>query len=298
MYKIKRAVELTGVNAGTLRAWEQRYGVGSPKRTDAGYRLYDDEAISEIRAMQGLVASGWSHTEAAAEVVRRRAVAAEAQPDAPADERLTAAFLNATRRLDDESLNAVLDEAFSRGSFEYIVDGWLMVTLRRLGEEWVAGRMDIPSEHFASNAIMRRLGNVFDSAASTSGRDKVLVGTPAGSFHEMGSLALAAAARRRGLAVVYLGCNVPTEAWVDAARRHHASAVVISVVMPQDADTARDTVDALARECPEVLVAIGGSSGHRVANAGLVLTGGIAESAKALADAVSAKLVSDHSRAH
>ena len=35
MYTIKRAAELTGVSAATLRAWERRYDVVEPQRTDA-----------------------------------------------------------------------------------------------------------------------------------------------------------------------------------------------------------------------------------------------------------------------
>ena len=36
MYTIKRAAELTGISVATLRAWERRYGVVSPQRSDGG----------------------------------------------------------------------------------------------------------------------------------------------------------------------------------------------------------------------------------------------------------------------
>ena len=45
MYTIKRAAEITGVPAATLRAWERRYAIIQPERTDSGYRLYDDESV-------------------------------------------------------------------------------------------------------------------------------------------------------------------------------------------------------------------------------------------------------------
>jgi len=39
----------TGVNAITLRAWERRYGLITPKRTAKGHRLYTEQDIRLIR---------------------------------------------------------------------------------------------------------------------------------------------------------------------------------------------------------------------------------------------------------
>ena len=64
MYTISRAAELTGVPVATLRAWERRYAVVAPQRTEGGYRLYDDGALAAIRAMSDLVDGGWSPRQA------------------------------------------------------------------------------------------------------------------------------------------------------------------------------------------------------------------------------------------
>ena len=45
MYTIKRAAELTGISVATLRAWERRYGVVHPQRSDGGYRLYGPDDV-------------------------------------------------------------------------------------------------------------------------------------------------------------------------------------------------------------------------------------------------------------
>jgi MerR family transcriptional regulator, light-induced transcriptional regulator len=46
---IKDVAERTGIAAGTIRMWEQRYGFPEPDRTDAGYRLYDDDDVDALR---------------------------------------------------------------------------------------------------------------------------------------------------------------------------------------------------------------------------------------------------------
>src|SRR3954451_10565256 len=71
MYTIKRAAELTGISVATLRAWERRYAVVSPQRSDGGYRLYGPEDVRALAIMNSLVNEGWSAREAAAETLRR-----------------------------------------------------------------------------------------------------------------------------------------------------------------------------------------------------------------------------------
>lgn len=46
---IKEVAEKTGLAAGTIRMWEQRYGFPDPARTDSGYRLYAPEDVESIR---------------------------------------------------------------------------------------------------------------------------------------------------------------------------------------------------------------------------------------------------------
>jgi DNA-binding transcriptional MerR regulator len=46
---IKDLAEQTGVAAGTIRMWEQRYGFPEPSRTPAGYRIYTEQDVIALR---------------------------------------------------------------------------------------------------------------------------------------------------------------------------------------------------------------------------------------------------------
>ena len=46
---IKDLAEQTGVAAGTIRMWEQRYGFPEPARTAAGYRIYTEQDVVALR---------------------------------------------------------------------------------------------------------------------------------------------------------------------------------------------------------------------------------------------------------
>lgn len=51
LFPIREVVRLTGVNPVTLRAWERRYGLIQPVRTEGGHRLYSQADIEAIRSI-------------------------------------------------------------------------------------------------------------------------------------------------------------------------------------------------------------------------------------------------------
>lgn len=46
-YSIGEFARLCGINATTLRAWQRRYGLLKPLRTDGGHRLYSDNDVQQ-----------------------------------------------------------------------------------------------------------------------------------------------------------------------------------------------------------------------------------------------------------
>src|SRR4051812_36026391 len=51
LFPIREVARLTGVNPVTLRAWERRYGLIQPTRTESGHRLYSMSEIERIRSI-------------------------------------------------------------------------------------------------------------------------------------------------------------------------------------------------------------------------------------------------------
>lgn len=263
MYTIREAADRAGVSSEVLRAWERRYGVVSPRRTASGYRLYDAADIRRIRAMRTLVDDGWTPS-AAAQSLRDVADVDLPQPasDAPspsegADD-LVARFVDAAARIDAAETVAAIDEMGAKGSFEHVVDRYLFPALREIGDGWAAGRLSVAAEHAASGHAARWLAAAYEAAASNPARHRVLIGLPPEARHELGALAFATAARRAGLAVEYLGADLPVTDWVGAARGTDAAAAVIAVPTANDAAAARRVASALRGALPELPVFVGG----------------------------------------
>jgi DICT domain-containing protein len=57
---IKDVAERTGIAAGTIRMWEQRYGFPAPGRTPSGYRRYTEEDVDALRKVLALRHRGLS----------------------------------------------------------------------------------------------------------------------------------------------------------------------------------------------------------------------------------------------
>lgn len=296
MYNIKEAAARAGVSVPVLRAWERRYGIVAPARTASGYRQFDDESVARIRTMRALISDGWSPSAAAAAIVagdvpvdtdprdQSGAIAARVRPvdgaGSTTGAELGARFISASQTMDSATLEVVLDELFSRGSFERVAGELLFPSLRGLGDAWERGAVTVAGEHLASHAVLRRLAQALDGAGrSITGRPRVVVGLPPGARHELGALAFAVAARRAGLTVDYVGADLPVDDWVRAAVG--ADAAVIGVVTRRDRTPALNVARALRAAHPALVVAFGGAAAP--ADAGvLALPGGLPESVQAL----------------
>lgn len=278
MYTIKQAAIRSGVPVQLLRAWERRYGVVNPARSDSGYRLYDDLAIDRLRAMRRLIDDGWAPSTAATRIrdlddasvsalvgTETETVRVPAARAAFAAGELAGAFVAAAADLDERALEQILDDMFARGSFEQVNADLLMPALKALGDAWQAGRIDIAAEHAAAGAVQRRLGSAFMAAGRPSDDQAVvLVGLPPGARHDLGALAFATAARRSGIEVRYLGADLPVQDWLDAVTRTAAAGVVIGVVIASDVDPAERVGLAIRAANQRVVIAFGGPAASTV----------------------------------
>jgi DNA-binding transcriptional MerR regulator len=58
LFPIREVARVTGVNPVTLRAWERRYGLIQPTRTESGHRLYSLGDIEKVRSILAWIERG------------------------------------------------------------------------------------------------------------------------------------------------------------------------------------------------------------------------------------------------
>lgn len=294
MYTIKHAAQRVGITTATLRAWERRYGVIAPHRSESGYRLYGDHDVAVLRSMKQLVDQGWSAALAAAEAIRLdRAQPAHAPPTEVRDggagpspdlaERLT----TAAAALDTTDLAATLDEVFAIGSFETVMTEHVFPALKSLGDAWAEGRVSIAGEHLASNAVMRRLALAYEAAASYGHGPRIALGTAPHTRHEIGLFAFAVTARRHGMDTDYLGADLPIDDWIGFVDDPGLAAVVLAIPTTADITAAAAVITALCEHRPGLVVAVGGAQQSHAPEPAVRLGHDIVAGARTLATLVS-----------
>lgn len=70
-YKISEVAELLDIPASTLRFWEDKFTIISPRRNDRGTRFYTPDDIDKISMIHYLVKQRGLRLDAAQEQIRR-----------------------------------------------------------------------------------------------------------------------------------------------------------------------------------------------------------------------------------
>lgn len=225
--RIGELARRTGTSPELLRAWEQRYALLRPTRSEGGFRLYSDQDEARVLRTKALIAEGLSASEAA-----RRAVGPEGPTeqgeDVPATEGLAAEFQEALDRFDEDGANRALDRLLAALSLETVMQHVLLPYLHVLGNRWASGEITIAQEHFASSLIRGRLLGL--ARGWGAGRaPSLLLACPPGEEHDLGLIMFGIAAWRRGWRITYLGQDTPVETIAQAAAAVEPALVVLAV---------------------------------------------------------------------
>jgi methanogenic corrinoid protein MtbC1 len=263
VYSVQHAARLTGIAPDTLRMWERRYQVVTPERSEAGYRLYDEDALRRLSAMRSLVAAGWS-PRLAAERVKTGVTTEVDRPTAAVATGSLPSLLPLATDLDPVRLESTLTETMASAEFEDLVDDWLLPALAELGAGWRDGTVSVGGEHFVSAALQRHVAAVLAAARPPAGAPRVIAGLARASRHELGILAFAAALRRAGVEVIYVGSDLPTESWAETVVSTGVGAVVLAVPTAEDVPGVRDAVAAIAAAAPHTGIYVGGGHQDRI----------------------------------
>jgi DNA-binding transcriptional MerR regulator len=225
----------TGVRSETLRAWERRYGLLEPSRSEGGFRLYGSSDEQRVRTMRALIDSGAAPAEAARMVLA--GTGTQLAPAAEMDGELGVRLREALERFDETEANAILDRAVAALSTDTVLRGVVLPVLVEIGNRWQRGEMTVGQEHFATNVLRGRLAALARNWGGGGGPLAILA-CPPGEQHDIGLLAFGLALRSRGWRISYLGADTPIETLVETAGRLRPRAIVLAALTKERMDDA------------------------------------------------------------
>jgi DNA-binding transcriptional MerR regulator len=244
-YNLNLVVQETGLKADTLRAWERRYQMPQPQRTDGGHRLYSDYDIQSIKWLQTRQKEGMRISQAvdywqdllAAGTDPLEDIAPRSQADleplgselgGQTLEQLQNKWIGYVLKFDEQGAEQVLTQAFAQFPIEIVCTDLIQAALTQIGTYWYEGKATIQQEHFASELTTRKLQTLISSAPIPFYDKKVLLACPPGEHHTISLLTINLMLRYRGWEVLYLGANVPTARLQETVLETHPDLAVLS----------------------------------------------------------------------
>lgn len=251
-FRIGEFARRVDVSPELLRAWEHRYGLLQPTRTEGGFRLYSSEDAARVARMKQALAEGLSAAEAA-----RQALVEERPAGGLLDDALIR-LLGAVHDYDEVAVQGVLDEAFGTFGLETVLRELILPTLREIGDQWKRGELEVGQEHFASHLIRERLLGLGRLWGRGSGPLAILACAP-GERHDISLLLFGLVLRSYGWRILFLGADTPLETLGRAVAINEPRIVVVSSFDASRLDAVATGLRRLARTAPLALSGPGAS---------------------------------------
>ena len=257
LYPIREVSRLTGVNPVTLRAWERRYGLIQPTRTDSGHRLYSLADIDAVRSILAWIERGVAVSKVGKILARSSTAKA---PSAPAYDDVAvgewgewqAQLRRSVAAFDEVSLERLYGQVFSSYPLavvfqDVLLPVWQELLLRQDGfgqtSEWLF------LDTFLRGRALQRL-----QLSRGQGEERVLLAALPGHGHELELLVAGLLLAGSDLAVSLLGIGQPFDELPLVCEKIQPQALVLFSNRPPETELPRQLGRlVLALDCPLAL---------------------------------------------
>ena len=273
LYPMRVVVQLTDLNAETIRAWQRRYGAITPRRSEGNARRFTMEDIRRLSLLKKATAAGQAISEIAQLTEEELLKIIETNQQHVTTERVrddqldnifqgtVVRFLEAVARYDTAEATKVLSSAALYLETRSFLLEIVIPLMNKIGQDWHSGAMRIGQEHFATEILKGVLFSQRTTTGSRPGGMPVVTCAPDGCLHEFGALIGGILMAQRGFDCVYLGPSVPFDDIAHAAESTNAELIVLSINSIMDAEHQKVIEDGIAMLSKITTVWVGGPGG-------------------------------------
>jgi len=254
LFPIRDVSRLTGVNPVTLRAWERRYGLIQPIRTESGHRLYSKADIETVNRILGWIERGVAVSKVGKILARddQQAEAIRAERDSVEESELPqwrARLLLAVKAFDDRQLESLYGQILATYPLNVAFQEILMPLWNELLRH--QGSFGQASEWLFFDAFLRIHAFQRLQAATLSPAPRVLLSAIPGECRKLELLVAALLMSSDDLVVKVLGMGQPFDELTLVCEKTHPQALIIFSNHSHNVDLAgRLNRLALTLDCP------------------------------------------------
>ncbi len=208
LFPIREVARMTGVNPVTLRAWERRYGLIQPVRTESGHRLYSSTDIDTVHRILDWIERGVAVSKVGRILARDEQHIEAAGVDAEQEWSQWQGQLRAAiSAFDDRQLERLYGQIFSAYPIAVVFQDILMPLWQQLLRH--QGHFGQASEWlFYDNFLRSRAAQRLQLACATA-LPRVLLAAIAGECRELELLVAGVLMTSEQLAVKVIGVGQP-----------------------------------------------------------------------------------------
>ncbi len=271
IFTIKAVSTQTGIRAVTIRAWENRYGLLTPQRSENRYRLYSEKDIAILRWVKSQVDQSISISTVvkelkgmlsrgdAPEVLPSIATQVRSYQPVPPDH-LARQLFEVLGSHDEAAAMDILRQANAMFDLTTVCMDIIGSALFMVGDAWHKGEMRIIDEHFASRFLQGRLINLLQAYPNRRGAPLIIMACAPEEQHEIGCLMFSVLLRHDGYRVEYLGADLPLDDIVEYARQEHPAMICMSATMEESALRLESMQEKLNKIRPRPIFGYGGQA--------------------------------------
>jgi DNA-binding transcriptional MerR regulator len=256
LFPIREVARVTGINPVTLRAWERRYGLIQPIRTESGHRLYSRTDIETVHRILDWIERGVAVSKVG-KILARDDLQTEATQTLPADSSQEWAQWQVQLRaaigaFDDRQLDRLYGQVFAAYPATVVFQDILMPLWHQLLRH--QGHFGQASEWLFFDAFLRAKALQRLQVACASQAPRVLLAAIAGECRELEMLVAALLMGTDELPVQVLSVGQPfDELTLICEKARPQALVVFSNHSPSSELPRRLNRLALTLDCPLLL---------------------------------------------
>ncbi len=270
MYTIKKVSELVRIPTVTIRAWENRYGIVHPLRTEGGHRQYSRADVETLKWLKRqMEENGLKISEAARLLKQQKPIQSSpplhdvieettAQGDPHAE--LAEGLYRRLMAFDRSGANDWINLAFSLYKTDDVFHRIIAPVMHRIGDEWEQGQISVSQEHFASEIVMSRFHLVMRAQAAGPHRARALAFCPEGELHQMGLMLFGLFMQSKGIDVIYLGPNTPYAGLTSLIEANDVSIVAVSASHARHLPALKEWLSECVARFPHLTFVLGGKA--------------------------------------
>lgn len=264
-YSISDLEQISGIQAHTIRMWEQRYNALVPHRSAGNTRYYDDAHLVKLLNIVSIHQKGLKISKicALSQDAIHHLIEEDIQETVSKNQQFEfyiTQLLNFGMSYNEAAFDNLLSKCINDNTLTETYSSVIYPMLVRLGLMWRKDSICAAQEHFLTNIIRQKIcAAINDLPIPSSDKKTWVLFLPQDEEHEIGVLFANYLLRQAGKRVIYLGSRVPLTSVKEVVTLNKVDGLMLFMVQAKLINEAQKYIDEISLAFKKTKIYLAGS---------------------------------------